>query len=152
MRSGWLIWEEAWRMWRQRQGIKVFGRHVSVFGTMLRQRGCILPEVSAPRMGVRGSTLITIFPTRSPTMRHGASVAMVMWGFRMLQVSPDRRYGDVMERALYNGVLSGVSLAGTVSFIANHLASHPKCSRTGSSATRACSRSASAGLQCPAVP
>ena len=55
-----------------------------------------------------------------------ASVAMVMWGFRMLQVSPDRRYGDVMERALYNGVLSGVSLSGDRFFYANHLASHPE--------------------------
>ena len=54
-----------------------------------------------------------------------ASVAMVMWGFRMLQVSPDRRYGDVMERALYNGVLSGVSLSVDRFFYANHLASHP---------------------------
>ena len=58
-----------------------------------------------------------------------ASVAMVMWGFRMLQVAPDRRYGDVMERALYNGVLSGVSLSGDRFFYANHLASHPEMFR-----------------------
>ena len=58
-----------------------------------------------------------------------ASVAMVMWGFRMLQVAPDRRYGDVMERALYNGVLSGVSLSGDRFFYANHLAAHPEMFR-----------------------
>lgn len=54
-----------------------------------------------------------------------ASVAMVMWAGRMLQVIPDRKYGDVMERALYNGVLSGVSLSGDRFFYANHLSSHP---------------------------
>ena len=58
-----------------------------------------------------------------------ASIAMVMWGFRMLQVAPDRRYGDVMERALYNGVLSGVSLSGDRFFYANHLAAHPEMFR-----------------------
>ena len=31
----------------------------------------------------------------------------------MLQLDPDGRYADVMERALYNGGLSGVSLDGT---------------------------------------
>lgn len=58
-----------------------------------------------------------------------ASVAMVMWAYRMLQVVPDRKYGDVMERALYNGVLSGVSLSGDRFFYANHLSSHPEMFR-----------------------
>lgn len=55
-----------------------------------------------------------------------AAIGMVMWGKRMLQVKADRKYSDVMERALYNGVISGVSLTGDRFFYANHLASHPK--------------------------
>lgn len=58
-----------------------------------------------------------------------ASVAMVMWAYRMLQVVPDSKYADVMERALYNGVLSGVSLSGDHFFYANHLAAHPEMFR-----------------------
>lgn len=55
-----------------------------------------------------------------------ASVGMVMWAYRMLVKKPDRVFGDVMERALYNGVLSGVSLRGDSFFYANHLAVKPE--------------------------
>ena len=51
-----------------------------------------------------------------------ASVGMVMWAARMLQVDADGKYADIMERALYNGVISGVSLNGDTFFYANHLA------------------------------
>ena len=42
---------------------------------------------------------------------------------RMLQFDGDGKYADVIERALYNGVLSGVSLDGTHFFYENPLAS-----------------------------
>jgi DUF1680 family protein len=41
-----------------------------------------------------------------------AAVALVFWSHRLLQLDCDRRYADVMERALYNGVISGISLDG----------------------------------------
>ncbi len=52
-----------------------------------------------------------------------AAIALVFFAHRMLQIESDARYADVMERALYNGVLSGVSLDGTSYFYANPLAS-----------------------------
>ena len=52
-----------------------------------------------------------------------AAVGMVMWSHRLLQLDCDRRYADVMERALYNSVLSGVSRDGTKFFYENPLAS-----------------------------
>ena len=52
-----------------------------------------------------------------------AAIGLVFWASRMLQTDCDRRYADVMERALYNGVLSGVSLDGTKFFYDNPLAS-----------------------------
>lgn len=54
-----------------------------------------------------------------------ASIGLVMWAFRMLQLETDSRYGDVMERVLYNGMLSGVSLDGTRYFYVNPLEVHP---------------------------
>lgn len=52
-----------------------------------------------------------------------ASIGLVFWMHRMLQLRCDGRYADVLERALYNGVLSGVSLDGTRFFYENPLAS-----------------------------
>jgi hypothetical protein len=52
-----------------------------------------------------------------------AAVANVMWNFRLLTLTGDARYADVMERALYNGVNSGMSLSGTLYCYRNPLAS-----------------------------
>lgn len=54
-----------------------------------------------------------------------AAIALVLFAHRMLQVERDAEYADVMERALYNGVLSGLSLDGTGFFYANRLTVFP---------------------------
>ncbi|MBI5305470.1 MAG: glycoside hydrolase family 127 protein [Chloroflexi bacterium] len=51
-----------------------------------------------------------------------AAIALVMWAWRMLALDGDARYADVMETALYNGVLSGVSFSGQEYFYENPLA------------------------------
>ena len=51
-----------------------------------------------------------------------ASIGNLMWNARMLTLRPDAKYADLMERVLYNGFLSGVSLAGTEYFYQNPLA------------------------------
>lgn len=52
-----------------------------------------------------------------------ASIANVYWNYRMFLATGDARYVDVYERALYNGVLSGVSLSGDRFFYDNPLES-----------------------------
>ena len=37
-----------------------------------------------------------------------AAIGLVLWNHRMLQLDTDRRYADMLERGLYNGVLSGL--------------------------------------------
>lgn len=53
-----------------------------------------------------------------------ASVGSVMWNYRMLRLTGNAKYADIMERALYNGVLPGVSLDGKRYFYENPLASN----------------------------
>ena len=62
-----------------------------------------------------------------------ASIGLVFFAHRMLQAEADGEYADVMERALYNGVMSGVSLDGKHFFYANPLTAHPVsyAARTG---------------------
>lgn len=55
-----------------------------------------------------------------------ANIALVFWAHRMLQAEVDGTYADTMERALYNGVLSGISLDGKRFFYVNPLAVWPE--------------------------
>ena len=50
-----------------------------------------------------------------------ANIGNMLWNWRMLLVSGDSRYADVLEQALYNSVLSGVSLDGSRYFYTNPL-------------------------------
>ena len=52
-----------------------------------------------------------------------ASVGLVFWASRMLGRGPNRRFADVMEQALYNGALAGLSLDGATFFYENPLES-----------------------------
>lgn len=52
-----------------------------------------------------------------------AAIANVYWNYRMFLASGEAKYADVYERALYNNVLSGVSLSGDRFFYDNPLES-----------------------------
>ncbi|PJB72321.1 MAG: hypothetical protein CO095_07010, partial [Armatimonadetes bacterium CG_4_9_14_3_um_filter_58_7] len=60
-----------------------------------------------------------------------AAIALVFFAHRMLQIEADGQYPDVMERALYNGVLSGISWDGTRFFYVNRLAQYPAAASFG---------------------
>lgn len=55
-----------------------------------------------------------------------ASIGLVFWAYRMLLMERDAKYADTMEIALYNGVLSGLSLEGTKFFYTNPLEIWPE--------------------------
>ncbi len=50
-----------------------------------------------------------------------AAIGLLNWGHRLLQIEADAKYADVMERILYNGLLSGISLDGRSYFYVNPL-------------------------------
>jgi hypothetical protein len=52
-----------------------------------------------------------------------ANIATFLWNSRMFRLEEDAKYVDVMERILYNGILSGLSLSGDRFFYSNPLAS-----------------------------
>ncbi|MBQ3912704.1 MAG: glycoside hydrolase family 127 protein [Lachnospiraceae bacterium] len=55
-----------------------------------------------------------------------AAIGLVFFACRMLQIDVDSRYADVMERALYNTVLSGMALDGKSFFYVNPLEVRPE--------------------------
>jgi hypothetical protein len=60
-----------------------------------------------------------------------ASVGLVFWAHRLLQIERDARFADVLERALYNGALAGIALDGKSFFYDNPLESRGAHHRRG---------------------
>lgn len=58
-----------------------------------------------------------------------ASIGLVFFARRMLEIAPDAKYANVMERALYNGILSGMALDGKSFFYVNPLEVNPEACR-----------------------
>ncbi|KRA43118.1 glycoside hydrolase family 127 protein [Devosia sp. Root635] len=53
-----------------------------------------------------------------------ASVALIFWAQQMLHLDLDGKYGDILELAMFNGALSGLSRDGEHYFYANPLESN----------------------------
>ena len=62
-------------------------------------------------------------PNESAYCETCAAIGMVLWDQRMNLLFGDAKYADVIERAMYNGVLSGLSHSGDKFFYVNPLAS-----------------------------
>lgn len=60
-------------------------------------------------------------PNGSAYLETCAAIANALWNHRMFLLQGDSRYVDVLERILYNGFLSGVSLSGDRFFYPNPL-------------------------------
>jgi DUF1680 family protein len=73
--------------------------------------------------GNEGFTTDYDLPNATAYAETCAAIGLVMWSHRMLQLDADHRYADVLEQALYNGVLSGIGLDGTSFFYVNPLES-----------------------------
>lgn len=58
-----------------------------------------------------------------------ASVAMLFYGKSLMETKPRGSVADVMEKELFNGVLSGVQLDGTRYFYVNPLEADPAASK-----------------------
>lgn len=55
-----------------------------------------------------------------------ASIGLAFFARRMLEIAPEAEYANVMERALYNGILSGMALDGKSFFYVNPLSVNPQ--------------------------
>ena len=76
-----------------------------------------------PSADNEGFTVDYDLPNETAYAETCAAVGLVFWASRMLGLGPNRRYADVMEQALYNGTISGISLDGSLFFYENPLES-----------------------------
>jgi DUF1680 family protein len=76
-----------------------------------------------PSASNEGFTVPYDLPNDSAYCETCAAIGMALWNHRMFLMSGDGKYADVLEREVYNGLLSGVSLSGDRFFYVNPLAS-----------------------------
>ena len=72
-----------------------------------------------------GFTFAYDMPTETAYCETCAAIALAFWAHRMFRLDPDSRYIDIMERAIYNSSLSGLSYDGAAFFYGNPLAAYP---------------------------
>src|SRR5205807_3327286 len=76
-----------------------------------------------PSASNEGFTVPYDLPNGSAYAETCAAIGMALWNHRMFLMSRDGKYADVLEREVYNGLLSGVSLGGDRFFYVNPLGS-----------------------------
>jgi DUF1680 family protein len=76
-----------------------------------------------PSASNEGFTVDYDLPNLTAYQETCATVALAQWAHRLALLYGDASYADVLERGLYNGILSGVSQDGTKFFYVNPLES-----------------------------
>jgi DUF1680 family protein len=85
-----------------------------------------------------GFTVPYDLPNDSAYCETCAAIGMALWNHRLFLMSGDGKYADVLEREVYNGLLSGVSLSGDRFFYVNPLGSAGKHHRVPWFGTSCC--------------
>ncbi|HEX7447729.1 MAG TPA: beta-L-arabinofuranosidase domain-containing protein, partial [Pirellulales bacterium] len=76
-----------------------------------------------PSASNEGFTVPYDLPNDSAYAETCAAIGMALWNHRLFLMTGDGKYADVLEREVYNGLLSGVSLSGDRFFYVNPLGS-----------------------------
>jgi DUF1680 family protein len=76
-----------------------------------------------PSASNEGFTVPYDLPNDSAYCETCAAIGMALWNHRMFLMTGEAKYADVLEREVYNGLLSGVSRSGDRFFYVNPLAS-----------------------------
>ena len=90
------------------------------FDNIVNKRMYITGSVGSTNIG-EAFTIDYDLPNRTAYAETCAAISLAMFANRMLQFGADSKYADVVERAIYNGVMSGISMDGKSFFYENPL-------------------------------
>jgi DUF1680 family protein len=76
-----------------------------------------------PSASNEGFTVPYDLPNDSAYAETCAAIGMALWNHRLFLLEGDGKYADILEKEVYNGLLSGVSLTGERFFYVNPLGS-----------------------------
>ncbi len=100
----------------------------ALFESVTQKRMFITGGVGSSHHG-EAFTIDYDLPNETAYSETCAAIALALFCRRMSALAPDARYADAAERALYNGVLSGISEGGAAFFYENPLEIHPDLRR-----------------------
>lgn len=102
------------------------------FENIVTKRMYITGGVGSTHMG-ETFTVDYHLPNRTAYAETCAAISLAMFSNRMLHLQPRGVYADTVERTLYNGILSGVSMDGRSFFYENPLEIDPKFNNVNTS-------------------
>ena len=94
------------------------------FDSIVNKRMYITGGVGSSNMG-ESFTIDYDLPNRTAYAETCAAISLAMFAERMLKFGADSRYSDIIERTMYNGIMSGISLDGKSVFYENPLEIDP---------------------------
>lgn len=95
------------------------------FDSILNKRMYITGSVGSTYIG-EAFTIDYHLPNRTAYTETCAAIALALFAGRMQKLEVNSAYADTVERAMYNGILSGVSMDGKAFFYENPLEIDPK--------------------------
>lgn len=106
---------------------QLFDTCKSLWRNIVRKQMYIIGGIGSTRQG-EAFTFDYDLPNDTVYAESCASVGLIFFAHRMLQMDIDSEYADVIERALYNIVLGSMSCDGKHFFYVNPLEVYPKAS------------------------
>ncbi len=103
---------------------RLYDACLTLWNNIVRQRMYITGGIGSTAEG-EAFSLDYDLPNDMAYAETCASIAMVFFAKRMLEIEPDGSYADIMERELYNSTISGIQLDGKRYFYVNPLEVNP---------------------------
>ena len=94
------------------------------FDNIVNKRMYITGGVGSSYIG-ESFTIDYDLPNRTAYAETCAAISLAMFANRMLVFGPESKYADIVEKTMYNGIMSGVSLDGKSFFYENPLEIDP---------------------------
>lgn len=104
-----------------------------VFDNVVYKRMYITGGIGSTYIG-EAFTIDYDLPNRTAYAETCAAISLSMFANRMLQFGADAKYADIVEKTMYNGVMSGVSMDGKSFFYENPLEIDPDFNNVNTSA------------------
>ncbi|MBU5471465.1 glycoside hydrolase family 127 protein [Falcatimonas sp. MSJ-15] len=96
-----------------------------IFNNIIRKKMYITGGIGGTHIGEAFSFEYDL-PDDTAYAETCASIGLAFFARRMLEIRPDSKYADTMERVFYNGILSGMAEDGRSFFYVNPLSVVPK--------------------------